>query len=237
MQETLRGFIKEHYIFPSEQEKISKNVTMKTISNALRRFRHALNKYFVYRGLSPLNQFGYITPNEWDTFIQQHTTLEAIALSNKMKELNAENKFRHKLGLRGYKASMPKWMKKEQDLREVGIPDPLEGCTVRTRNWIQGRSRTDDNGWLITSTSEVTSVVEKAKTLVSKEKTDEFKSQQERDQLSAALENVKYHGRTRAISSIALWNGGFVYGSHIYKKRKTYEIAHNADETFAQKIL
>jgi hypothetical protein len=35
MQETLWGFIKEHYIFPSEEEKIGKNDTMKTISNAL----------------------------------------------------------------------------------------------------------------------------------------------------------------------------------------------------------
>jgi hypothetical protein len=34
MQETLWGFIKEHYIFPSEQEKIGKNATMKTIYNA-----------------------------------------------------------------------------------------------------------------------------------------------------------------------------------------------------------
>jgi hypothetical protein len=52
----------------------------------------------VQRGLSPLNQFGYITPNEWDTFEQQQTTPQAIALSNKKKELNAKNKFRHKLG-------------------------------------------------------------------------------------------------------------------------------------------
>jgi hypothetical protein len=68
----------------------------------------------VQRGQPLLNQFGYITPNEWGTFIQQHTTPEAIALSNKMKELNTKNKFRHKLGPRGYKAAMPKWAKKEQ---------------------------------------------------------------------------------------------------------------------------
>jgi hypothetical protein len=74
MQETLWRFIKEHYTFPSEQEQLGKNNTMKTISNALQRFRHALNKYYVQRGLSLLNQFGYITPNEWDTFVQQHTT-------------------------------------------------------------------------------------------------------------------------------------------------------------------
>jgi hypothetical protein len=70
MQETLWGFIKEHYIFPSEKGNIGKTDMMKTISNALWRFRQALNKYYVQRGMSPLNRFGYITPNEWDTFIQ-----------------------------------------------------------------------------------------------------------------------------------------------------------------------
>jgi hypothetical protein len=107
---------------------------MKTISNALQRSRHALN--YVQRGLSPLNQFGYIMPNEWDTFVQQHTTPQAVAISNKMKELNAKNKFRHKPGPRGYKSAMPKWAKKEQKLHDAGIPDPLDGCTMCTRNWI-----------------------------------------------------------------------------------------------------
>jgi sulfur relay (sulfurtransferase) DsrC/TusE family protein len=74
MQETLLGLIKEHYIFPYEKEQIGKNVMMKRISNAHWRFIHALNKYYVQRGLSPLNRFGYITSNEWDTFVQQHTT-------------------------------------------------------------------------------------------------------------------------------------------------------------------
>jgi hypothetical protein len=64
MQEILWGFIKEHFIFPSEQEQLGKNDTMKTISNALQRFRHALNKYYMQRGLSLLNRFGYVMPNE-----------------------------------------------------------------------------------------------------------------------------------------------------------------------------
>jgi hypothetical protein len=34
-----------------------------------------------------------------------------IALSNKMKELNTKNKFRHKRGPGGYKDAMPKWAK------------------------------------------------------------------------------------------------------------------------------
>jgi hypothetical protein len=64
-------------------------------------------------------------------------------------------------------------------------------------------------------------VVEKAKTLTAKEKTSEFKSQWERDQLSVALENEEHRGHTRAISSIALWKEGFVNKSHLYEKRKT----------------
>jgi hypothetical protein len=38
-----------------------------------------------------------------------------------MKELNTKNKFWHKLGPEGYKAAMPKWTKKEQELRDAGI--------------------------------------------------------------------------------------------------------------------
>jgi hypothetical protein len=51
-----------------------------------------------------------------------------------MKELNAKNKFKHKLGPGGYRATMPKWAKKEQELHDAKILDPLKGCTVRTRN-------------------------------------------------------------------------------------------------------
>jgi hypothetical protein len=39
-------------------------------------------------------------------------------------------------------------------------------------------------------------VDEKANTLTAKEKTGEFKSRWERDQLSAALKNEEHHGRT-----------------------------------------
>jgi hypothetical protein len=74
---------------------------IKIIYNALQRFRRALNKYYVQRDLLPLNWFGYIMPNEWNIFVQQHTTPKTIALSKKMKELNTENTCRHKLRPRG----------------------------------------------------------------------------------------------------------------------------------------
>jgi hypothetical protein len=65
-------------------------------------------------------------PNEWDTFVQEHTTLKVVVLSNKIKELNVKNKFRHKLGPGGYKDAMPKWAKKEQELRVAGFQISLK---------------------------------------------------------------------------------------------------------------
>jgi hypothetical protein len=95
---------------------------------------------------------------------------------------------------------------------------------VCTRNGIRDHSHTDDSRRLIPSSSEVTSVIEKAKTLAAKEKTVEFKSQRERDQLRIALENEEHRGHTRAISSIAyhgrkgLWMKAICTRSVKYKR-------------------
>jgi hypothetical protein len=123
-----------HFVFPSEHEECGKRATILTIGRALGRFRHALNKFYVQPCVSPFNQFGFITPNEWNTFQQLHTTPEAMVRSNRMKELIQKNKFKHRLGPGGYKAAIPLWTKKEYELREAGIPDPLEGCMLCTRN-------------------------------------------------------------------------------------------------------
>jgi hypothetical protein len=131
--------IKRHYIFPTsvEHQELGKRTTIRTIGNTLQKFRHGLNKFYIRTDRSQLNQFWFITPNEWNTFQQQHTSPEAIALSNKMKELNKKNKFTHRLGPGGYKAVMPKCTKKEQEIHAAGIPDPLEGCTLHTKNFIR----------------------------------------------------------------------------------------------------
>jgi hypothetical protein len=147
-----------------------------------------------------------------------------MARSNRMKELIWKNKFKHRLGPGGYKATIPLWTKKEQELCKAGILDPLEGCTLRTRNWIQGRSHIDDKGQLVTSNSDITRVIENVKDLITKEKTGKFEPQDQKDQLSAALETEEHRGRTRAISSIASWKVGFAEDVHIYKKHGRHDI-------------
>jgi hypothetical protein len=178
--------IKAHYIFPSEHEEHGKRATILTIERALRRdhsyhreglrrFRHALNKFYVQPDVSSFNRFGFITPNEWNTFKELRTTPEAMSCSNRMIELIRKNKFKRRLGPGGYKAAIPLWAKKEQELREAGIPDPLEGCMLHTRNWIRGQSHIDDKGQLVTSKYDISIVIENAKDLITEEKTGKFK--------------------------------------------------------------
>jgi hypothetical protein len=99
----------------------------------------------------------------------------------------------------------------------------------------------DGSGQLITSSSEVTEVIKKAKTLIDKEKTGEFTPQREKDQLSATLEFEEYLGRTRAISSIASWKEGFTEDMHMYKKCKSHnedvQPARINEEEFAQQFF
>jgi hypothetical protein len=156
--------------------------------------------------------------------------------SNRMKELIQKNKFKHRLGPGGYKVAIPLWTKQEHELRQAGIPDPLEGCTLHTRNWIWGRSRIDDNWQLVTSNSDITRVIENAKNLVTKEKTGKFKLHCQKDQFNAALETKEHRGRTRAISSIASWKQRFTMDIHMYKKRGRHDIdveSANNEEQFA----
>jgi hypothetical protein len=132
--------------------------------------------------------------------------------------------FKHRLGPGGYNAAIPLWTKKEQKLREAGMPDPLEGSMPRSRNWIRGQSRIDDNRQLITSNSNITRVIENAKDLITKEKIDEFKPQRQKNQLSVALETKEHRGHTRAVSSIASWKEGFLEDIHMYKKHGRHDI-------------
>jgi hypothetical protein len=68
-KKALWKLIKAHYVFPSKHEELGKRDTILTIGRALRRFIHALNKFYVQPGVSPLNRFRFITPNEWNVFL------------------------------------------------------------------------------------------------------------------------------------------------------------------------
>jgi hypothetical protein len=67
-----------------------------------------------------------------------------------MEELIRKNKLKHKLGPSGYKVAIPLWTKKEKELCEARIPDPLKGCMLHMKNWIRGQSLKDGYRELVT---------------------------------------------------------------------------------------
>jgi hypothetical protein len=90
----------------------------------------------------------------------------------------------------------------------------------------------DDNGQFVTSNFDITRLIKNVKDLVTKENIGEFKPQHQKDQLSAALKTKEHRGRTRAVSSIALWKEGFVEDIHMYEKRGRHDIDANNEEQF-----
>lgn len=201
--------MKQIYLFPPEMQEIGKKATIDTIGNCLRTFRCNLNKDYVKKGLTPFAHFEFITPEEWRIFVGQKTTKRALALSKKFSDLSKKNKFSHNLGPGGYQAKISKWRKKEQEDREAGKPDELDGCSDRTRNWILGRCGVTEDGQLVPKNSEVRGVVERAKDIAAKEKEGKFKPNGQNDQLTAALGTEEHRGRTRAVFSRASWRLGF----------------------------
>ena len=56
------------------------------------------------KGLTPFNEFGNITPSQWEELVAQKTSPEAIELSARNTELTKRNKHHHHLGPGGYYA-------------------------------------------------------------------------------------------------------------------------------------
>ena len=211
--------IKAKYIFPPEFLERGEKATLYTMGRALRTFRANLNKDYVKKGLTPFNDFGFITPDDWNTFVNQRTSKKALEVSQNFKTLSSKRKWHPNLGPGGYKAKVKKWRLKEQQDREAGRPDVLEGCSERTRNWVLGRSKSTDDGQLIPKDSEVSEVLQRVKNIVVMEKEGRFKPNRQNDQLTAALGNEEHRGRTRGVSSKASWKEGFPEDAGSYKKR------------------
>ena len=105
---------------------------MKTIGKALRTFRTKLNTQYLQKEESPLNDYEFITSNEWDKFKLQHSSEIAKQKSLMFKELNKRNKFPHTLGPGGYKVKEDELRKEEED-RAAGLPELFSGADQHTK--------------------------------------------------------------------------------------------------------
>ena len=50
---------------------------------------------YIQKGLTPFNEFGNITPSQWEELVAQKTSPEALELSFRNTELAKRNKHHH----------------------------------------------------------------------------------------------------------------------------------------------
>jgi len=207
-KETLWNSLSVIHRFPPELYECGKEATLKTMGRCLRTFRNTLKNNFVDKDVTPFERYGFITPDDWKKFVVKAFSENFKQKSEHGKSLSKKNIFRPNLGPGGYKAKLPKWRQMEERLRLAGIPNPLEGCSERTKTWLLGRSKSTDDGQLIPKSSGVEEVLQRAKELARKEKEGTFIPVGNKDQLSVALGTHEHRGRTRGVSSLAKVNEG-----------------------------
>ena len=145
-KEEMWNAVRSHILFPPADLEKAKKATLTAMSHIFREWRSRLNCRYVKRGITPFDDYGQISPQDWEEFVQQKTARPAKDLSAKMLELNRKNKYKPHLGPGGYKKKIPEWKAMEEKLRAEGKPDPLEGLEPRAKNWVHAHSKMDENG-------------------------------------------------------------------------------------------
>ena len=95
--------LRVNFRFPEGKHELIKNA-FRMMGESFRRWRSELNKKYIQKGLTPFNEFGNITPSQWEELVAQKTSPEALELSARNTELAKRNKHHHHLGPGGYYA-------------------------------------------------------------------------------------------------------------------------------------
>jgi hypothetical protein len=84
------------------------------LGETFRWWKSELNTRYVQKGRTPFADYGDITPAQWEEFVRQKTTEEALALSQKQSELAKNNIHRVHLGPSGYQRKVESGGMKER---------------------------------------------------------------------------------------------------------------------------
>ena len=121
------------FVLPRGTTEKVKYYATKMLGEAFRRWKSHLITEYVQKGQTPFSEFGDITPAQWEEFVRQKTTEEALALSQKNRELAQSNIHKVRLGPGGCQRKVDQWRHQREAAIAAGQPDPYE--------------RLDERGW------------------------------------------------------------------------------------------
>jgi hypothetical protein len=90
-----------------------------------------LNIKYVQKGLTPFLDYRDITPAQWEEFVRQKISEEALALSQRNRDLALSNIHKVYLGLRRYQRKVNQWRREREAAIATGQPNPFEGFDER----------------------------------------------------------------------------------------------------------
>jgi hypothetical protein len=152
----------------------------------------------------PFAEYGDITPAQWEEFVRQKTTEEALALSQKQSELAKSNIHRVHLGPGGYQRKVEKWRREREAAIATGQPDPYEGLDERGWRWLKARKPKIVEGKSKFDRPETEAVAEKILQLAELQKKGQFKPHREKDMLSTAIGSKEHGGCCRCFTDCPL---------------------------------
>ncbi|KAJ1257151.1 hypothetical protein BS78_K194400 [Paspalum vaginatum] len=230
--------VKKYFQFPHGTEAKAKEYTLKQLGFSYRKWKTELTNKYLKNNLTPFEEYGKITPAQWDEFVRQRTTKEAIQRSAANSALAKTDRHKPHLGPGGYAAKVEQWLKEREDLIAKGLPDPYEGLNERTYLRVKGREVKVPGGEKGFAKPETAEVVKRIKFWAEKEKEGKFVSDREKDCLTRGLGTKEHGGQVRGLSSKKNWKQGFSEDIHKYKKHDRYkqEMRETAKEVFMEEI-
>ena len=131
----------------------------------------------------------------WAEFVQYKKSEDALIRSETNKKNAAKKKYHHTMGQAGYKGSLPKWEKLENDLLDKGVtPEPFHWDS-RTRSWFYGHGGTlDSEGKCIYNIrhEENPLPIDDLRDAIKDAKEGRFQPDRENDELTRALKNKEH---------------------------------------------
>ena len=216
--------LKQTFLLPQSKttrENI-RHYARKALGESFRRWKGELNRDFVKKGATydeVKKKYGMVTEAQWNEFVRQKTTPEALALSQRQSELSQRNVHRPRLGPGGYLGKQEKWRRTRDALIAAGQPDPFEGLDECGYQWLLAREPEIIDGKLHFAKEATNVMCEKITNLSEAQRKGDFVANRDRDVLSTALGTREHGGRIRGVSSKLSIRDGFerdraTYRSH-----------------------
>jgi len=221
-KEMLWADVKEIFGFPDDGAEKLKDWTLKKMATQFQDYKTKLwKKYVKTEKIPDFDNHPTIRPHHWDAFVEYKLSTEGTEISVRNTGNAEKKKYTHRMGSGGYKGSVEKWDKMEEDLYTRDIRPATHDWPLRSKHWYYGHGGTLSpvDGSLIFG-DDLLELAHRLLEIIKKAEAGEFIPDRDRDELTWALGNKEHPGRTRGVGTSVSWKYAFKEDSASYRSRK-----------------